>query len=165
MIVRLQNDDAQAWAEMVELFAPLIFHWCHKCGLSESDSADLMQEVFGVVARKVASYRKRPGATFRGWLWTVTQNKIRDFCRRNKHVAQAIGGTQAQMQLAELADSFDDDSHLDLTSESCQPELGPPGTGIDSARFPGKYLASLLALSHRRPRHPLDRSRAENESQ
>lgn len=43
-----------------------------------------------------------PGATFRGWLWTITRNQLRDHWRRRRRQPQASGGTTAQERLAAL---------------------------------------------------------------
>jgi RNA polymerase sigma-70 factor, ECF subfamily len=50
--------------------------------LQEDDSRDLGQEVFFSVARGIAGFHhNRSGDTFRGWLHTITKNKIRDRIR------------------------------------------------------------------------------------
>lgn len=45
--------------------------------------------------------RDRPGDTFRGWLATITRNKIRDHYRAVKVRVAATGGTDAQRRLLE----------------------------------------------------------------
>ena len=39
--------------------------------------------------------RDRSGDSFRGWLWTITQNKIRDQFRYRQGAPQAEGGSDA----------------------------------------------------------------------
>lgn len=91
--------------ELVELYAPLVNHWCRRSDLPPEDAADVFQEVFGSVAASIFSFqRDRPGDTFRGWLRTVTTNKIRDHFRRQQDKKEAEGGTGAQMCLAEIPD-------------------------------------------------------------
>lgn len=103
MLIRLKENDAGAWTELVELYAPLIFHWCRICKLDSADAADVMQEVFTSASRGISAFKPTPTGSLRGWLWTITQNKIRDFCRRVEGTAIAAGGTQAQIRLAEFA--------------------------------------------------------------
>jgi DNA-directed RNA polymerase specialized sigma24 family protein len=51
--------------------------------VSEADAADVSQDVFAAVARHIADFRReRPGDSFRGWLWTITRNKVRYHWRR-----------------------------------------------------------------------------------
>jgi RNA polymerase sigma-70 factor (ECF subfamily) len=84
----------------------MIYVWCRQCGVQAEDAADIGQEVLAAVAKTLASFRRdEPGATFRGWLWTITRNKIRDFFRRHKDAPQGQGGSEAYRRLAELPDA------------------------------------------------------------
>jgi RNA polymerase sigma-70 factor (ECF subfamily) len=113
LLQRLQGDDADAWPRLLRLHGPTVEGWCRHAGLSAEDAADVGQEVFQAVARHIAGFRReRPGDSFRGWLWTVTQNKIRDHWRRQQDRARAAGGTSAQALLLQIpgADSAADDA-------------------------------------------------------
>lgn len=79
LVFRLKENDSQAWSELVTLYGPLIFHWCQVCNLDSADSADVMQIVFENVSRKINRFQTHLSGTFRGWLWRITQNKVR--CR------------------------------------------------------------------------------------
>jgi RNA polymerase sigma-70 factor (ECF subfamily) len=62
--------------------------------------------VFAAVARNLEGFhRDQPGASFRGWLWTITQNKIRDRIRDRKGLPEAQGGSEAQRRLAQVPES------------------------------------------------------------
>ena len=104
LVFRLREHEPHAWSELVELYSPLIFHWCQVCNLSPADGADVMQDVFEVVNRKIHLYQVQDNGSFRGWLWRITQNKIKDFFRRQKDKAIATGGTAAQDLFANLED-------------------------------------------------------------
>ena len=95
--------DQQAWRRLIDLYTPLIYGWCRQCGLQAEDAADIGQEVFTAVAANQEGFRRDvPGATFRGWLWTITRNKVRDFFRRQKAKAHAQGGDEVQKWLAKV---------------------------------------------------------------
>lgn len=82
LLMRVQRDDPSAWARLCYLYAPLVYGWCRRAGLQDSDAHDVGQEVFGVVHRRVATFRREsPGDSFRGWLWGVTRNKLREHLR------------------------------------------------------------------------------------
>lgn len=105
LLGRAQARDAAAWSELVRLYAPLIAHWCRRCGLDGHDTADVVQEVFAAVASSLGSYRPHgTGGAFRGWLWTITRNKVRDLWRKTSHQPQAAGGSTARQALSSLPD-------------------------------------------------------------
>ena len=84
-----------AWDRLSLLYAPLVFHWCRRRGLREADAADIVQDVFQAVATHLQPFRKQePADTFRGWLRTITENKIHDHFRRTAHETDAVGGTE-----------------------------------------------------------------------
>ncbi len=105
LLERVKARSPEAWQRFVELYGPLVYNWCRLTGLQTEDAADVSQEVFASVARNVANLRPdRPGDSFRGWVWTITRNNIRDHFRRRHGEAQARGGTDAQRQLARIPD-------------------------------------------------------------
>jgi RNA polymerase sigma-70 factor (ECF subfamily) len=118
LVLRLQENDETAWQELVDLFAPLIFHWCNRLQLDASDSSDVMQEVFAAVSHSIANFRPQGDGALRGWLWKITQNKVRDFYRKNNLRAKAIGGSTALLNLNQIADAGVDLSHEEMTSET-----------------------------------------------
>jgi RNA polymerase sigma-70 factor (ECF subfamily) len=103
LLQRAQANDQQAWQRLVALYGPLVYSWCLQAGLNAEDAADVGQDVFVAVARKIAPFRRdRPGDSFRGWLWTITSHKISDFRKTKGRRIQAEGGTTAQQRLAEF---------------------------------------------------------------
>ena len=85
LLARVQANQPGSWERLVDLYAPLVYHWCRRSALSPEDAADVFQEVFRSVAEHIAGFRRdRAGATFRGWLRTITRNKINDHFRRSQ---------------------------------------------------------------------------------
>src|SRR5262245_62033998 len=84
----------------VELYAPVVAQWCRSAGLQESDAEDVGQEVFQAVNRAIGSFEHDPArGSFRGWLKTLTRNKLHDFYRRKPVGGDGVGGEDAQMAL------------------------------------------------------------------
>jgi RNA polymerase sigma-70 factor (ECF subfamily) len=105
LLARARARESTAWSELVRLYAPLVAHWCRRCGLDSHDSADCMQEVFAAVASSLGTYKPQgANGSFRAWLWTITRNKVRDLCRRKSHQPQALGGSTARQSLADVPD-------------------------------------------------------------
>ncbi|MGE0757959.1 MAG: RNA polymerase sigma factor [Pirellulaceae bacterium] len=119
LLARARGRDPAAWSDLVRLYAPLIAHWCRRCGLDPHDTADCVQDVFASVATALVRYRPADSSgAFRGWLWTITRNKVRDQRRRRSHQPRGEGGSTAARQLAELAD------------EQALPEDEPSDAGV-----------------------------------
>lgn len=101
----VRASDAEAWRQITEIYGPMIYAWCRKANLSPHDSADIIQDVFRSVVLHVSTFEKAPGSgSFRGWLWTITQNKVRDYFKIRAGKAHAIGGSSAQQRLAHIVD-------------------------------------------------------------
>jgi RNA polymerase sigma-70 factor (ECF subfamily) len=103
LLARVQADEPQAWDRLVSLYAPLVLHWCRRQGLQDQDAADVFQDVFQAVVSHIADFRRdRSGDTFRGWLRTITCNKLRDHFRKRRGEARGVGGSSARDLLARL---------------------------------------------------------------
>ncbi len=110
LVGRVQANDEAAWQRLVDLYGPLIFSWASRSGLAGEDAADVMQEVFAAVANAINRFDPVTRGRFRGWLFTITRNKIRDHHRRFAGEAEAKGGDTAFQVLAELPDEWDDNA-------------------------------------------------------
>jgi RNA polymerase sigma-70 factor (ECF subfamily) len=105
--------DPTAWERFVHLYGPLVYHWCRRAGLQDADAADVGQEVFRAVAAGIGGFRHDGAAdSFRAWLRTIARNKVRDFGRR-RSVADAAGGTTAQVQMQRVVDDPADPAEAD----------------------------------------------------
>jgi RNA polymerase sigma-70 factor (ECF subfamily) len=104
LLARVQADDPVAWERFVDLYAPLVHHWCRRAELGPDNTSDVFQDVFQSVAQHIGAFRRdRPGDTLRGWLRTITTNKIRDHYRRTSDEPAGQGGTTATLRLQEVA--------------------------------------------------------------
>jgi RNA polymerase sigma-70 factor (ECF subfamily) len=109
LVLHLKENRAPAWRDLVHLYSPLILYWARRAGLPERECADVVQEVFRNVVANIQSFSKTSARdTFRGWLRTITRNKVNDFFRKQDAIADAIGGTEARVRLQQSADVDDD---------------------------------------------------------
>ena len=119
LLALLKANDSDGWQRLVQLYSPLIYFWCRGMNLPEQDMPDVFQEVFHAVSRNIEGFRRdRPGDTFRGWLRTVTKNKVRDHYRRQQKEPQPIGGTDAQIQLSQQSAAGMHDANDDAAEEA-----------------------------------------------
>lgn len=68
----------RAWEQFVRRYKPLLFHWARRLGLQFQDAADLVQDVFLVLVRKLPNFEYQPGRSFRGWMRAILINRWRD---------------------------------------------------------------------------------------
>ena len=105
LALRLQQEAPEAWGELVTLYGPLVDQWCRRGGVRVDAIADVGQEIFLTAFRSIQQFSSgQPGATFRGWLWTVARSRIMDHHRRQALAFSAIGGSTALDRLQSLAD-------------------------------------------------------------
>src|SRR5262245_7651718 len=104
LLERAKIHDPEAWRRLVRIYSPLVYGWARKAGLQASDASDVVQEVFSSLCTRFSQFQRRNADdTFRGWLWTICRNKIRDFFRAARARPQAVGGSTANLRLQELA--------------------------------------------------------------
>lgn len=103
LLARIKDTgDRQAWAEFVDIYAPLIYGYALKQGLQDADAADLTQEVLGKVARSAARLDYDPTrGTFRGWLFRVVRNELADLGAARKRHRPGSGDTAVNRRLEE----------------------------------------------------------------
>jgi RNA polymerase sigma-70 factor (ECF subfamily) len=117
---RVKANEAAAWDQLVTLYGPLVVHWCRTWDLQEQDTADICQDVFQAVAAHIAGFRKeQKGDTFRGWLRTITRNKVHDHFRRLRREPGGVGGTDAQRRLGQVPAPAEpeEESHIEQSAE------------------------------------------------
>lgn len=103
LLRRAGEHDAKAWRRISDLYVPLVYRWARQARLQESDEADIVQEVFQSLASRIQDFRRdQPGDSFRGWLYSITRNKIRDHFRDVARRPDAPGGTDAYAELEAL---------------------------------------------------------------
>jgi RNA polymerase sigma-70 factor (ECF subfamily) len=109
LLERVRLRDAAAWRRFVELYGPVVFAWARRASLQTHDAADVVQEVFQAVAGGITRFRlEQSGDTFRGWLRTITLNKVRDQFRNRPNYAlgaAAIDELPARLAAEDEADS------------------------------------------------------------
>jgi RNA polymerase sigma-70 factor (ECF subfamily) len=93
-----------AWQEFVNLYGPVIYGYGRKRGLQDADAADLMQDVLRSISSAIGrlDYDRHQG-TFRGWLFTITRNKLINFVAARGVRPRGSGDTATHQLLASQA--------------------------------------------------------------
>src|SRR6476660_4182112 len=107
LLARLKDGaDGDAWREFVHLYGPVIYGFARKRGLQDADAADLMQDVLRSISSAAHRLEYDPSrGTFRGWLFTVTRNKVFNFLESRSRRVVGSGDSRVQQRLEQHADS------------------------------------------------------------
>lgn len=109
LLVQLRDGaNTAAWHEFLELYGPIIYGFARKRGLQDADAADLMQDVLRSVSSSIGrlDYDRQRG-TFRGWLFTITRNKVFNFLSARRTRPQGSGDTATNKLLDTHPDGVD----------------------------------------------------------
>src|SRR2546430_1605246 len=82
LMLRVRNDDQQAFAELLDHYRPRIFGHFFRVLANRQDAEDLTQEVFLRLYRSRKRYQ--PRARFATWLYHITQNVARNAIRSRR---------------------------------------------------------------------------------
>jgi RNA polymerase sigma-70 factor (ECF subfamily) len=114
LLQRLRDNEPEAWRVVVELYTPLLHHWCARRGVRGADAEDVAQEVFQAAAAGLARFRREhEGDSFRAWLRGITRNILLLHFRRAHRQPRARGGTDALARLQEVAEAEPPEADVD----------------------------------------------------
>ncbi|HET6422652.1 MAG TPA: sigma-70 family RNA polymerase sigma factor [Planctomycetaceae bacterium] len=109
LLVQLRDgENTAAWHEFVRLYGPVVYGFARKRGLQDADAADLMQDVLRSVSSAIGrlDYDRQQG-TFRGWLFTITRNKVFNFLSARRIRPQSSGDTATNRLLETHPEAVD----------------------------------------------------------
>ena len=94
----------------MDLYTPLLFHWAQQLGQQESDRADLVQDVFLILWRKLPEFEYDKDRSFHAWLKTIFMNRYRSRLRkRGDLLYDGDEGSWPQANLSDFSIRLDDD--------------------------------------------------------
>ncbi|QEH31690.1 Sigma-70 region 2 [Aquisphaera giovannonii] len=74
--------DDRAWGDFRRQYAPLVEACSRALGLAGDEAAEMQQEAWITIARRMTTFVYDPGGSFRGWLWRVAWRQGLDFRSR-----------------------------------------------------------------------------------
>jgi RNA polymerase sigma-70 factor (ECF subfamily) len=113
LLRRVRNcADQAAWAEFVRRYGPLLYGWCCRWRLQESDAEDITQTVLVKLFCKMQTFSYDPTRSFRGYLKALTRYAWYALLRNRDHacvagsgVRQALANVEARDDLQRLVDA------------------------------------------------------------
>jgi RNA polymerase sigma factor (sigma-70 family) len=109
LLVQLRDGaNHAAWHEFMQLYGPVVYGFARKRGLQDADAADITQDVLRSVSTSIGrlDYDRSHG-TFRGWLFTITRNKVFNFLSARRLRPQGSGDTTTNRLLDAHPDGTD----------------------------------------------------------
>ncbi len=103
LVKACRRGDQNAWDELVERFQRLIFTVPRRAGLSEAQSADILQEVFLTLFEKLDEIEQPE--KIRAWLVTTAKFKTWGAIRGEKNSGAAAVAEEIEAQTANLPDA------------------------------------------------------------
>ena len=84
LLARVRNlDDQTAWDEFYELYAPLMYRFARRHGLTPDDADEVRDQCLEVLARRMPDFAYDPSiGRFKSWLYRVVSGRIIDLRRR-----------------------------------------------------------------------------------
>lgn len=96
LLVRLTDrDDEDAWRTFNELYRPMLVGYARRRGLDAADADDVAQQCVEAVLANIERYQHT--GSFKAWLRTITENRIKDLFRkrREQQVRSGVWAVQA----------------------------------------------------------------------
>jgi RNA polymerase sigma factor (sigma-70 family) len=102
-------DDSEGWKEFFDTYRRSIHSLAMRCGLSRTESEEVVQETMVIVAKEMPSFNyDRSLGSFKGWLFTITRRTVsRQFKKREPEAAQRQGDRDVLLKMPEHAGGFE----------------------------------------------------------
>lgn len=157
-LLRRLHDPAEesAWERFVELYTPMMLYWAKRRGLSMGDASDLVQDVLLTLIAKIRDYNPDIPGRFRGWLRTVTLNRVNDFHRKSQRRPTTNDSSQLQTAVDDHDDLFLEESEyrqrllvraLELVQASFEASTWQAGLAQIVDRQTARQVADQLGIT------------------
>jgi RNA polymerase sigma-70 factor (ECF subfamily) len=100
--LRQSATDQAAWAEFVRRYGRLIYQWCRRWKLPESEAEEVTQAVLVRLVEKLRAFDYDPKRSFRAYLKTLTHYAWIDFLQARKRPDAGSGDTDVAALLSSV---------------------------------------------------------------
>lgn len=132
--LRAEPENQAAWKEFVLRYGPLIYAWCRRWQVQQSDAEDIAQEVLLKLAQHLRNFDYDPARRFRGLLRTLTHHAWSDWVQGRQRavpgsgdsaVAAVLDSVPARDDLAARLQAAFDAELLELASARVRDRVAP----------------------------------------
>jgi RNA polymerase sigma-70 factor (ECF subfamily) len=118
LLSRLKRwDDQGSWREFFDTYWKFLYCVAVKCGLSDEDARDVVQETVVAVAKglREGRFKAAEGSSFKAWLQLIVRRRVVDYLRRRR------------LRLPERGLTEDDTARTPTVERVAAPEDDPVG--------------------------------------
>jgi RNA polymerase sigma-70 factor (ECF subfamily) len=114
------------WEAFVERYGRLLYRWCRRWGLQESDAQDVAQNTLMALVRQIGTFEYDARGSFRAWLKTVAYRCWTRAVDERARAVAARGGSSALEALTstvareDLADRFEAEGRQELLERAME---------------------------------------------
>jgi RNA polymerase sigma-70 factor (ECF subfamily) len=77
------REDAAAWEQFFELYAPLLEGYARSSGLAAADAEEVRDQCLAAIVGRIGAFRyDRAKGSFKGWLFRIARDRVVDVLRR-----------------------------------------------------------------------------------
>lgn len=118
LLQRLKDkQDEDAWAELSEVYEPLLTRWVRMHEIQDADADDLVQEVLVAINRHSVSFEHNGHAgAFRKWLRVTLHNRIRAYWKAKGKLPKPMSNTADSLEANGLLDRLAD-PHSEISQQ------------------------------------------------
>jgi RNA polymerase sigma-70 factor (ECF subfamily) len=95
IIAGCKNGDAEAFSQMVDMYAGRCYGYFYRLTGNRTVSDDLLSELFVKLVEKIGSFK---GGSFESWLFKVVSNIFHDYLRAKHRRSQLLDAQKSQLQ-------------------------------------------------------------------
>jgi RNA polymerase sigma-70 factor (ECF subfamily) len=135
--------DRRAYSALVSRHGGALAQAARAFGMPETDVDDVVQETFIAAWRHLASYD--PARPFRGWLFRIALNKMRDLRRRHRVRAFLFGAVRIDEGPDVADDAPDAERHVAATRELAA--IRAKLRGLDGGLGEALVLTAIMGMT------------------
>src|ERR1043165_9778724 len=125
LLSRLKDwEDQESWREFFDRYWRLIHGLAMKCGLSNAEAQDVVQETMLSVAKQMPGFKYDPAlGSFKGWLLQITRRRIADQMRKRQRLEVQVSGEPSRVAPAP--------AHLEDRADTVERVADPNGPELE----------------------------------
>jgi len=109
LLERLKAQDADVWQRFVDLYSPLISHWCLRSGFQGEEVVEVGREILKTVSTSIGDFPcVGEGDSIQQWLRRIARTRIIDHQQRAIKETEPVGDDGVGFTKLDIAETLED---------------------------------------------------------